>query len=97
MDYTQILNFLGTFLPAGLVTVIGLVLTTFLPVLLKKLVNKSCDHSTKELEKAIEAVNTQNEQISDLYNIVKEISNENLELKKQNVELKEIITKIKEE
>lgn len=92
----EFIALLATYLPTGIVSIVGILLTTFLPKLLDKLVSKSCSHNEEQITQAIECIKTQQAQIEEIHKEIKSIASENAELKKQNRELKQVITKIEQ-
>ena len=91
----QILEILQQWLPAGITTIVGLVLSASLPSLVKTVsstIFEKTNRDNMEINEKIYSIIESQKRLQDTLSIVLE---DNAKLKKQNLEMKEIITKIK--
>lgn len=91
----QILEILQQWLPAGITTIVGVVLSASLPSIVKTVsstIFEKTNRDNMEINEKIYSIIESQKRLQDTLSIVLE---ENAKLKKQNLEMKEIITKIK--
>lgn len=91
----QILEILQQWLPAGITTIVGVVLSASLPSIVKTVsstIFEKTNRDNMEINEKIYSIIESQKRLQDTLSIVLE---DNAKLKKQNLEMKEIITKIK--
>ena len=91
----KLLEILQQWLPAGITTIVGVVLSASLPSIVKTVsstIFEKTNRDNMEINEKIYSIIESQKRLQDTLSIVLE---DNAKLKKQNLEMKEIITKIK--